>query len=464
MHLTVYSHKSYLPSIPDEKAEHALATARQFKQQGCYEEARETIADYWQDIGSRYNIDSLSEPVRARMLLMIGSLTCALGTQRRMKGAQRIARETLRLSIQLATKVNDPDLVAAGLCEVGYTFYRDGKLDSARVILRKAEQIEGLVEGETLAFIRYRQACVEHLLGNLDEAYSILTQNARLFDIHVSGNENLIGGFHNLLAIVLLGLSTTTSESTFIDRAFIEYYAAQYHFQRAGHTRFEAAALNNIGFILFTQGKFDEAHDYLDRARTIFIAVDDAARVAQVDETRARVYTAQGDLEKAVTLINAAVASLRTTEERMLLREAIEEQAKIIKLAVEKSIRVPKFCHLSSADNMRNTAQKKEEDVFTLEMADGDESLADAGIQPGDIIPFLSTSTADPGRFVAAFHMRKQTYLMGFYYPGVEPPPESGYEFDDEVTMFRYANDEYDPDYFLPHEITIIGIHPTLRH
>ena len=56
----------------------------------------------------------------------------------------------------------------------------------------------------------------------------------RLFDL--SSNHSPKGKFHNLYATVLV----EPSSEDYYDRALVEYAAASYHFEQAGHRRFQA--------------------------------------------------------------------------------------------------------------------------------------------------------------------------------------------------------------------------------
>jgi tetratricopeptide (TPR) repeat protein len=94
-------------------------------------------------------------------------------------------------------------------------------------------------------------------------------------------------------------LSTTEYQEDYIDRALIEYAAASFHFERAGHGRYQGCVENNLGFLFSTISKFDQAHEHLDRAQALFTTLRDSVHLAQVDETRARVMLKQGRVVEA---------------------------------------------------------------------------------------------------------------------------------------------------------------------
>jgi tetratricopeptide (TPR) repeat protein len=109
-------------------------------------------------------------------------------------------------------------------------------------------------------------------------------------------NHCLIGSFHNEYAIVLRNLGTREKRQDYIDVALIEYAAASFHFEQAGHLRYQACVENNLAFLYWKLGRFAEAHQHLDRAQILFARLKDDLHSAQVDETRARVMLGEGSL------------------------------------------------------------------------------------------------------------------------------------------------------------------------
>jgi tetratricopeptide (TPR) repeat protein len=124
------------------------------------------------------------------------------------------------------------------------------------------------------------------------------------------------GKFHNQFGFVLRNLGD-------IDRALIEYAAASYHFEQAGHTRYHACVENNLGYLFFTIKKFAEGHEHLDRAQALFTSMKDTVHTAQVDDTRARVLLAEGQTTEAERLVRSAVQTLERGGEQSLLAEAL---------------------------------------------------------------------------------------------------------------------------------------------
>jgi CheY-like chemotaxis protein len=75
-----------------------------------------------------------------------------------------------------------------------------------------------------------------------------------------------------------------------------------------------------------TAGKYAQAHEHLDRAQALFTSLKDVSRLAGVDETRARVFLAEGRVGDAEKLARAAVGVLERGGEQSLLAEALTTQ------------------------------------------------------------------------------------------------------------------------------------------
>jgi CheY-like chemotaxis protein len=138
-----------------------------------------------------------------------------------------------------------------------------------------------------------------------------------------SADDALKGTFHNLFALLFRRFSVADDLSEYVDRALIEYAAASFHFEQAGHTRYQASVENNLGFLYFTLGRFSDAHEHLDRARSLFLQIGDNVHLAQVNDTRARTLLAEDRLPEAERFAQSAVRTLEKGDEQALLAEAL---------------------------------------------------------------------------------------------------------------------------------------------
>jgi len=132
------------------------------------------------------------------------------------------------------------------------------------------------------------------------------------------------------MGLVLRRIGITERRTDYLDRAIIEYTAAIFHYEQAGHKRYCGVNLNNLAFLLYRLKRYDEAHEQLDRARAIYSRLEDAGNLAQVDETRARVLVAEGRYAEARKIIKAAVKVFEGGDEQQLLADALNIQATVL--------------------------------------------------------------------------------------------------------------------------------------
>jgi len=122
---------------------------------------------------------------------------------------------------------------------------------------------------------------------------------------------------------VLRRVGTTQKRTDYIDSALLEYDVASFHFGEAGHSRYQACVENNLALFYLELDKIVEAHEHLVRAQALFTALGDTVHLAQVHETWARFFLAQGDLKNAEKSALVAVQALDQGGEQSLLAEAL---------------------------------------------------------------------------------------------------------------------------------------------
>jgi tetratricopeptide (TPR) repeat protein len=125
-------------------------------------------------------------------------------------------------------------------------------------------------------------------------------------------------------------LGTSKNREDYIDRALVEYAAASYHFEQAGHKRFQARVENNVGFLFATIGRFDEAHEHLGRARGLHFSVGDQGGAAGAEDTRAQAFLLQGKYADAERFARRAVQALKQGGEQTVLAEALTTHGKAL--------------------------------------------------------------------------------------------------------------------------------------
>lgn len=318
------------PSLTqDERARLRCQLAKELEDIGNYNAARQSMGELWSRVGEHPVLDGLDEPTAAEVLLRAGVLTGWLGSVKQIEGAQETAKDLISESISRFEALQATNKVAEAQTEIGYCYWRQGGLDDARVVLQAAlDRLGANGDYEVKAIALLRLAIVEGSAKRFHDALRLDLEAAPLFE--KSSNHAHRGKFHNQFGFVLRNLGAAERRPDYIDRALIEYEAASYHFEQAGHTRYQACVENNLGFLFGTIKDFEKAHQHLNRAQALFTSMKDSVHTAQVDDARAKVLLAEGRISEAERLVRSAVQTLERGGEQSLLAEALTTHGTIL--------------------------------------------------------------------------------------------------------------------------------------
>lgn len=305
----------------DERAQLRCKLSKLLEESGDFEGARTAMGELWQRVGDRPALDRLTPITAAEVLWRSGVLTGCIGSAKQIEGAQETAKNLIYESITLFEGLQEQLKGIEAQTDLAVCYWRQGAFDEARVTLREAFSKLSDSDIELKALVLLRSAMVEKVATRLHDALHVHMKAAPLFE--ASANNVLKGKFHNEFGTVLKNLGIAEHRQDYIDRALIEYAAASFHFEQAGHERYCARVENNLGFLFSTIGKFSEAHEHVGRARRIFVRLKDSGSVAQVDDTRARVLLAEGRCDEAEKIVRSAVHTLEKGGEQSLLAEAL---------------------------------------------------------------------------------------------------------------------------------------------
>lgn len=305
----------------DERTLRRCQLAKQLEKSGNYEGAREAMGEFWQGVGERPVLDGFESRTAAEVLLRVGALTGWLGSIKQSEGAQEKAKSLISESIRIFERLQEKEKVAEAQTDLAFCYWREGAFDEARVMLQDALSRLGNTDSEVKAIALLRSAIVERSTERFNDALRIHTEATPIFEN--CSNHVLRAKFHYEFANVLNYLSSTEYREDYVDKALLEYTAASFHFEQAGHTRYQACVENNLGFLYGTIGRFSDAHEHLDRAQALFTSLKDSVHLAQVDDTRAKVLLAEGRIAAAEKLAQTAVRVLERGGEQSLLAEAL---------------------------------------------------------------------------------------------------------------------------------------------
>lgn len=302
--------------------------AKNFEEAGEFNQAAETLSPLWSGISNRPITKGLEEKAQAELLLRSGTLTGWLGSARQVPGAQEVAKDLISESAALFERLALSEKVAEAQVDLSVCYWREGALDEARVTLRLV--LDNFQESGSEQRLRalLNSALVEWTATRDQDALQICTDAAPLFNL--SSNDALKGKFHNTFGGVLKNLGIAKNREDYIDRALVEFAAASFHFEQAGHNRFLARVENNVGFLFATIGRFAEAHEHLTRAKTLHISVGDHGGAAGAEDTRAQAFLLEGKYEEAERVARHAVRTLKEGGEQAVLAEALTTHGKAL--------------------------------------------------------------------------------------------------------------------------------------
>jgi tetratricopeptide (TPR) repeat protein len=320
---------------PDELALLRCQLAADYIHVGQYETARDVLGGLWQGIGNRPELKGLKPLAAAEVLLQCSVLSGWLGSVRQITGAQEKAKDLLTEALRRFQSQGQTAKVAEVYYELGKCYFRLGSYDESRVILDEALTTLAERDPQLRAKVLIRRTLVEIWTGRYHDALVILEKAREFFE---AGGDALKGRWHGQTAIVLLKLADTERRADYADRAIMEFTAAIFHYEQAGHERYAAVNLNNLAFLLYTLKRYEEAHENLDRAVKLFGRLKDDGLSAQVNETRARVYMAEGKYREANRAIATVIQTLEKGGEYALLADALTIQGVVwARLAVYES-------------------------------------------------------------------------------------------------------------------------------
>jgi tetratricopeptide (TPR) repeat protein len=294
-----------------QKCEEALKLERA----GDYQGARAALGKLWTRIGERPAVDLLPSDRQALVLWRVGALSGWLGSASQVPGAQEFARDLLTESIALFESLGEQDKRAEATGDLALCYWRLGAQDNGRALFQQA--IDAAQKPETKLRTLTNASTVEISSGRYEDALALLNR-AAAFLAEVS-DEASHGRYHGQRGLVYKKLGGTEN----LDHALIEYSAASMYYAKAGHIRYLAVIENNIGFILQLLERATEALTHLDKARAIFVSLKDSRMVAQVNDTRARVFLAEKRFPEAERAIFDAIATFEKGDDSSLLAEAL---------------------------------------------------------------------------------------------------------------------------------------------
>jgi tetratricopeptide (TPR) repeat protein len=275
----------------------------ELEQRGEYQEGAKLLRPYW-DGDKKVNLEGLTMPESANLLLRLGSVVSALGGFKQLSDSQDLALEFLEHAEHIFADISDSEGLSRCSYKKAFAFFRLGKLSETRNCLEAA--FEKAVSADS-------KAAALCLFGTLEwknfKYRTALDYYQRAFS-HID-EINLLnqGNIHNGIGIVLdlLGRKEKGKKAFhYFDKAVIEFEAALHCYDLIGNKRYAVSTRNNVGFLYYSIKQYEDAQRVLNTAKTQAYQLRDDINIAIISDTLAQVFIATGDYDSAEA--NAAIA------------------------------------------------------------------------------------------------------------------------------------------------------------
>jgi len=210
----------------NKRAQLRCKLAKQLEEAGNYEAARAAMGELWQRVGERPTLGSLDQETTGEVLLRAGALTGWIGSAKQIAGSQEAAKDLITESISIFSSLANVEKLSAAQTDLAVCYWREGAFDDARVILQQVVDRLAYTESETRAVALLRRGIVEGSALRFYDALRIFEEAAPLME--KSGDPSLRGKFHNCFGTVLKELAVAEQRQEYIDRALIEFTAANF--------------------------------------------------------------------------------------------------------------------------------------------------------------------------------------------------------------------------------------------
>ena len=309
----------------DEAALARCKIALELRDNGDAKGALEIMRPLWRGVGTRPVTQRLQPETAADVLFCTGVLTGWIGNSNQIKEAQELARDLISESITYYQSNNLLSRSAEAHSELAYCYWREGRVNEARIMLHEAlQRLPPHLELERARAL-LKLVDVEHSAARHYDALKILTDNSDLF-VAVT-YPAVKGSYHNELAMTWGAIGTAEKRPDYFQHALTEYQAAAHQFKLAKNHIYRASVKNNEARVLTKLGKFKEAHRLSDQARKIAVRSKQRTLTAQFDGTRAEILIAEGKFKAAESVARRAATALAKVGHGCWLADALILQA-----------------------------------------------------------------------------------------------------------------------------------------
>ena len=312
----------HIPSLEltsNEQIQVYCAVVREQIDVGNYAAGCKILRPWW-SFGTWPNLEGLNQQSCADLLFTTGKLAGFVASSTELQRGQRHGEELLHGSVALFEQLGLKHRASEARIELALCYHRQGLFDLARSTLNQVlrDLSDESLELRSLALMRL--GSLERHAGRLKDAIRRIieaTHFAELFGPWATAR------CHLELASVYKDLAVAEDVTSYFDEAGRLYSKALYEFEAIGHHRYVAIVENNMGLLSLSLGNYKESEEHLLRSRSLLHGFSDSLRMAQLDETLARLYIRTEQFVMAQKVIERAVKIFELADNEVLLAEGL---------------------------------------------------------------------------------------------------------------------------------------------
>lgn len=288
---------------------------------GDLRQAIDLLTPYWTGFDGEIKLTSLDKIEGANLLLRIGSIISAFGNAEQIKNSQEKSRECLSRAEGIFDELEDSEGKAQCQNKTGVTYWRNGDLETAQIYFRESLFYARSDESKAIADLNI--AMIESLNFRYSSALKFYEKAYRFIGKISLFTEAKI---RNGIGLVYKDIGKSLSETervAYFDKAIIEFQGALICYEEAQNSRSAILARNNIGFLYYSIGLYDEALRVLEIAELQARRTGDKNHLSVVSDTLARAFIAKGYYRRAIEIAAASVRYLESFENSNLLATAL---------------------------------------------------------------------------------------------------------------------------------------------
>jgi tetratricopeptide (TPR) repeat protein len=298
-----------------------LRRLTKLERQGRYEEALSLISENWPEPSFIPDCDGLELEDAAGLLLRFGTLLGFGGYIRMTPGSQERSRDLVMQAREMFLDLGQIARVAECENSMALTYSRTGEFREADVWLDEALEHDLDTSNDARLYSHLIRTLILLSEGRHEENIEYCRSVEGPFRRY--GDPFLNAGQASNIGISLKDLDRS-------DEALSYFLLARSFHEKSRHRIYLATVENNIALLYKNQRRFTMAHLAVDTAISVYKKIRDRSREGSSLETKAQVFIAEGDLDRAEATIDRSIEILRRSENLSFLAESIMTKSSIM--------------------------------------------------------------------------------------------------------------------------------------